>query len=132
LFIPQIGPLAVIDVKTNKNVLVVEDDHINNLVLCKYLLKLGFLNIISKRNGKDAFDTLQESVENDKRFDYVFLDNKMPLLTGIEVSEKFLESKTIEKIILVSGEEKTELEKYGIDDIILKPYTIKEITKIIK
>jgi DNA-binding response OmpR family regulator len=56
----------------------------------------------------------------------------MPLLTGIEVSEKFLESKTIEKIILVSGEKKSNLQDYGIDDIILKPYTIKEITKIIK
>jgi signal transduction histidine kinase len=67
LFIPQIGPLPLIDIKTNKSVLVVEDDHINNLVLCKYLLKLGFLNITSKRNGKDAFDTLQESVQNDER-----------------------------------------------------------------
>ena len=128
---PIIGPIPKINLRTNIKVLIAEDDRTNNLVLCRYLHRLGFLDVVSKKNGRDVYKALEDSVKTKTEFDYVLLDNKMPFMTGIEVSKKFLPLKTKEKIILVSGEEQ-DVKNLGIDSVILKPYNIDEIEKQLK
>ena len=124
----QVGIIPKISI-INKKVLLAEDDEINNLILCKYLYKLGFSNVISKKNGKDVLETLKKSVEKKEFFDYVLLDNKMPYLTGVEVSDIFSSIKTTEKVILVSGNIEITNDFLGIDSIIFKPYNINQIKK---
>jgi signal transduction histidine kinase len=120
--------------KLHSKILVVEDDNISNFVLCKYLRHLGFFNIISQKNGKEVLNTLCDSVENNDTFNYVLLDNKMPYKSGLDISRDFLPLKTHEIFILVSGEQQDlqTIHKYGIDQVILKPYTIKDIENILK
>jgi CheY-like chemotaxis protein/anti-sigma regulatory factor (Ser/Thr protein kinase) len=130
-YLPIVGPIPKSQVKTMIRILIAEDDHINNLVLCRYLHRLGFLDVVSKKNGRDVYKALEDSVKTNKKFDYVLLDNKMPYMSGIEVSEKFLPLKTKEKFILVSGEYQ-ETKTSGIDSVILKPYNIEEIEKKLK
>ncbi|WP_052507384.1 response regulator [Desulfonatronovibrio magnus] len=64
----------------NLNVLVVEDDPVNQEVMMKLLMKLGCKPDLVN-DGKPALEILGR-----KRFDIIFMDVQMPVMTGIEAT----------------------------------------------
>lgn len=61
-------------------ILIDEDDTTNTIVLKGLLNKLGYTNLVTVSNGKEAIDKLEEL-----HFDWCFIDIKTPILSGYDV-----------------------------------------------
>ncbi len=59
------------------NILLVDDDHIVNFISEKILTDMGFRNIKTVNDGKQALESLKENCPN-----LVFLDINMPVMDG--------------------------------------------------
>ncbi len=112
------------------SILLVDDYEINLQVLS---LSLKALSLTGDKaiNGLEAYEKYMETP-----YDLILLDIMMPILDGYETSLKirsFERENNIEPsvIIAVSANRETynlqELQLYGIDDILPKPFTIKDL-----
>ena len=106
----------------NPKILVADEDPDAVFALIRYLKKLGFQNINTAGNGREAMDKLQSMP-----FDMVFLDRHMPELDGFEVLEKMKQDESLRNIpvIMISGD--TEMQsvvkgiELGAEDYLPKP-----------
>jgi PAS domain S-box-containing protein len=71
---PALGPL---------DVLVVDDDEFNRLVMRRYLPSPPLGKVAMAVNGRAALEALKK-----QRYDFVFLDLEMPVMTGYEAAER--------------------------------------------
>jgi PAS domain S-box-containing protein len=62
------------------SVLVVEDERVNRLSICRLLEKEGF-RVTTAANGREALDALEKS-----RFDLILMDVQMPVMDGVEAT----------------------------------------------
>lgn len=67
----------------NKKVLVVDDNDINQCIICDYLEDMG-ITVATASNGKEAY----EKIISDNSFDLVLMDVKMPVMDGYEATRK--------------------------------------------
>ena len=108
-------------ITSKKRILVAEDDEINYLLLTKMLLSSDNLELIRAKNGQEAVDIFT----NDKAFDLIFLDIKMPIMNGFEAFEHINKTKTSIPIIaqtaFSSSDDIEIINKTGFTDYILKP-----------
>ncbi|MFZ5554391.1 MAG: PAS domain S-box protein [Bacteroidota bacterium] len=106
-----------------KNVLLVEDNKLNQIVAEKFLSSMG-MSVVLAGNGKEAVESLR-----DHHFDAILMDIQMPEMDGYEAthfirkSMKFPKKNTL--IIAMTahalvGEEKKCIDA-GMDDYITKP-----------
>jgi DNA-binding LytR/AlgR family response regulator len=106
--------------------LIVEDEPLAAKVIIKYLDNLDDFELVKVcTNAADAFNIL-----NKERIDLMFLDIKMPQLSGLE----FL--KTLRKpprVILTTAYREYALESYELDvvDYLLKPFSFERFLKAI-
>lgn len=107
-------------------ILIDEDVYINQRVIQDFLIKLGYNNIKIVNNGKEAIEIL--SIE---KFDIIFIDIKTPFVSGYEVikfiREKIKDNTFCIAITAVMGDH-VSFEKKGFDSVILKPFTLKNLT----
>jgi DNA-binding response OmpR family regulator len=109
------------------NILIVEDDEIMLKAIKNILSKDGH-NVIIAKNGKEAFDKLENT-----DYDLVLTDLMMPYANGLEVISKIKNDPTKRhvSIIIVSsvGNEETITEAFrlGADDYLKKPIMAGEL-----
>ncbi len=109
------------------NVLVIDDDDIMLKAIKNILNKDGF-NVLTAKDGKEAFEMLDNSV-----YDIVITDLMMPYANGLEVVSKLRNDneKRHVGIIVVSsvGNEETITEAFrlGADDYLKKPIMAGEL-----
>ncbi len=109
------------------NILVVEDDEIMLKAIKNILSKDGY-NVILAKNGKEAFDKLENA-----DYDLVLSDLMMPYANGLEVISRLKNdpAKKHISIIIVSsvGNEETITEAFrlGADDYLKKPIMAGEL-----
>ena len=72
---------------SGKNILIVEDDKINQMIITKMLEKYGATSETAD-NGKIALEKL-----NSKRFHIILLDIQMPIMDGYTTAEQIRKSK---------------------------------------
>lgn len=115
------------------NVLVVEDNKVNQkvagLILNKYCRNIDFAD-----NGQDMFDRFEENLFD---YDIVFMDINMPIMDGIQATNKMiLELDLCPPIVGLSANAmEGDKEKYlaiGMDDYISKPVTKNKIEEVLK
>ncbi|EQC45496.1 PleD family two-component system response regulator [Bacteriovorax sp. Seq25_V] len=105
-------------------ILVVDDDRINNKMICKKLEKRGF-EVVEAFNGHECL----EAVEN-KQIDLVLLDIMMPDMFGSDVLVELRKNYSAFElpIIMVTGKSETEdiveCLRAGANDYIVKPINI--------
>ncbi|MGR2768858.1 ATP-binding protein [Photobacterium ganghwense] len=63
-------------------VLIVEDNHLNVMIIDTFLKQRGFITTIAE-NGADALNAMQQYA-----FDLVLMDNHMPVMDGIEAIQR--------------------------------------------
>jgi len=115
-------------------ILLADDNKINRQVFSAMLEKSN-TEITHADNGKEALEIFQKRV-----FDIVFLDIQMPVMNGIEATEKIREYEDKNKlqktpIIGLSAHTREEqvkkcMEK-GMDDYLVKPYKINDLLNVI-
>ncbi len=122
----------VLDTKISK-ALIVEDNLINQKVLCKLLDKLNIPSDIAN-NGKEALLLFEKN-----NYDIIFMDLHMPEMDGFEATERIHSSSkylinTIPIIAVTASafdEDKTKAMSKGMDDFITKPVILKNLEEII-
>lgn len=107
--------------------LIVEDIKMNQVVIEMMLAKLGMRCDI-KNNGKEALHYLETN-----NVDIILMDCRMPIMDGFETTQ-ILRQQGYDKpiIALTAGTTNTEREEClacGMDDIVNKPYQIKDLEK---
>ena len=108
-----------------KNVLVVEDNKINQLVVKKMLLKIG-MHVTTADDGLQALDTIQ----NNGYFDLILMDIQMPNMDGYRATAEIRKSpdpkiSQMPIIALTASAYLSEKEKaqlFGMDEHVGKPF----------
>lgn len=125
------------------NVLLVEDNLINQRILCKKLQSKGF-NVTTANNGREAVNIVQEPdnlEQGSSVFTCILMDQEMPVMDGNAATRAIreLESQGLPGRVPILGvtanvrdEQKADMRKAGMDDVISKPYKIEDIVALIK
>jgi DNA-binding LytR/AlgR family response regulator len=108
------------------NCLIVDDEPIAQQILEKYISQIEALHLVGKCNN--AFEAL--NVLHKEKIDILFLDIKMPSLTGLDML-KTLQNHP--KVILTTAfsEFGVESYEYGITDYLLKPIPFERFLKAV-
>lgn len=117
-------------------ILVAEDSSTMQFIFQKYLHKLGYTDITLCNNGEIAWDTIYNCSKSvQKSFDFVFLDNYMPKLSGINVANNIITHCKIKPVIVwMSAEDISDelIKSAKFDFCLKKPFDIQEIKKILE
>ncbi|KAF8555658.1 Tco5, signal transduction HAMP domain histidine kinase [Imleria badia] len=129
------GPSAVFE--PPMIVLVVDDDRLTRTIMSRTLSRLG-CHVSTAENGEIALEMivgrtfkrtqgLNEDSEHDDAscYDVVFLDNQMPIMSGLEVVAKLREMGRHDFVVGVTGNaligDQREYFEAGVDHILTKP-----------
>ncbi|MBY5945186.1 hybrid sensor histidine kinase/response regulator [Photobacterium rosenbergii] len=106
----------------NLKVLIVEDNHLNVLIIESFLKQRGFITSTAE-NGAEALKVLEHQA-----FDLILMDNHMPVMDGIEATQRIrkLPSPACETPIFactadVFAETQRNMLKAGVECMITKP-----------
>ena len=111
-------------------VLVVDDNKTAREILERYLTEFSF-QVNTQVSGDQALIELKRAIDMDgKPYDLVLMDWQMPVMDGIEASERILQDDELAekpKIIMVTGHGRQDVikrtEAIGLDGFLLKPVT---------
>jgi len=112
-------------------ILVADDIESNREVMKEMLPKLG-LKVISAENGQTALDLVSEN-----KVDFIFMDIRMPVLGGIEATQKLKanpKTKNIPVIALTASstnDSKNSIMEKGFDDYMTKPFKVSDLIKVL-
>lgn len=111
------------------NVLVVEDNHINQVITRKTIEKNNYKCSVVD-NGYAALEILEK-----ENFDVILMDINMPLINGFETTRKIRLKGISIPIVALTAFDKTEITEEalsaGINDIIIKPFDSIKLFEII-
>jgi DNA-binding response OmpR family regulator len=112
------------------SILIVDDEEMLRKLL-KSELEQSNHTVDVAESGEFAIEKLQE-----KRFDLVILDIRMPGMDGLEVLRKIRENDLAKKVIMLTGVDELKIARdslqLGADDFLTKPYDIKTLLACIK
>ena len=112
-------------------VLLCEDNSMNQQVICEHLSRVGLKTVVAE-NGKIGVDLIKERIKKgEKQFDLIFMDMHMPVMDGLEASEKIIKLNTgIPVVALTANIMSDDREVYkasGMVDYVGKPFTSQEL-----
>lgn len=112
-------------------VLVVDDSQVIRTIIIKELQSLGITQVEQAEDGLEAMRKL-----TNKSFDAVTLDITMPKADGLEVLRHIKEKTPATKIIMVTSlnhkDTVMEAVKIGIDDYLIKPFSVERLQELIR
>lgn len=109
-----------------KRILVVDDNEINQVVVCKFLQKLGF-EVEIARNGREAVEAASRTP-----YDAILMDCEMPEMDGYDATRAIRQRETGQErrmpVIALTGHASTDDERLcldaGMDAVLIKPVTL--------
>ena len=114
----------------NFSILVVDDSEPIRDLMCLILEENGY-HVESACNGKEGFELFTQ-----KRFDMVFTDLIMPVMTGCELAEKIKGTNKDVPVVLVTAwavdYSESELRSKGIDHIVNKPFQDIQLLQLVR
>ena len=133
LFMSSIDEMLIGSLPKKRHTILIVDDEEHNLQLLKRTLRVDY-NILTAKNGREGLMVLDQNIDN---ISMIISDHKMPEMEGTEFLEHANKmSPTIIKILL-TGFSDTEIlinavNKCGLYQYILKPYTPEELHKVVQ
>lgn len=117
------------EILEGKNILIVDDNRINQIVTSKILQKSKVICEVAN-NGKEAVEKALSS-----RYDLILMDINMPVMNGIEATQEIRKHNNDIPIIALTAVEikemRTKIYDSGMTDIIIKPYDISKFKNTI-
>lgn len=111
-------------------ILVVDDEEALRTVLSSELISAGY-EVSTASDGDDAISIIQN-----KKFDLVLLDIKMPKVDGFEVLKFIKKGFPAIKVIMLTGfadlKNAIESKKHGAEDFVSKPYDLVDLLTTIE
>ena len=116
-------------------VLVCDDNHMNQEVICEHLLHVGLSPVVAE-NGKIGVDMVMGRLERGETpFDLVFMDMYMPVMDGMEAASRIMALNEGTPIIAMTANiMESDLENYrnhGMPYYLGKPFTSQELWRIL-
>lgn len=115
---------------TGKRILIVEDDEMNYIYLSQ-IFKMIHGDIFRAKNGKSAINMTKENT-----YDLILMDIQLPDINGLDVTRQIRKFNNITPIVAQTAarnpEETDEALEAGCNDILIKPYTINDLSTTIK
>jgi len=113
------------------NVLVVDNEKLNRELLTQMLEDEKLIPFIAK-NGKEALEVLDKN-----RIDLIFMDINMPVMDGMECTEKIKENENLKDIPIISFSASIDLnnqkfQKEFFNDSLPKPFIYEDFIEILK
>ncbi|MDE9567046.1 response regulator, partial [Xenorhabdus bovienii] len=114
------------------NILLVEDIELNVIVARSVLEKLGN-SVDVAMNGHDAL-----AMFDPEEYDLVLLDIQLPDMTGLDIARKLHQrysSQSLPPLIALTAnvlKDKKEYLDAGMDDVLNKPLSVKELTAVME
>jgi PAS domain S-box-containing protein len=112
-------------------VLLCEDNVMNQQVICEHLSRVGLKTVVAD-NGKIGVEMVQNRKEKgDKQFDLIFMDMHMPVMDGLEATEKINQLNINVPIVAMTAnimsDDRELYKSSGISDCVGKPFTSQEL-----
>jgi signal transduction histidine kinase/CheY-like chemotaxis protein len=122
VFLPAFEPKAAEKTAPENKIILLADDEIMLRDLLAELLESNGFNVIKVSSGLEVLTLLTEEI----KVDLIIMDFNMPEMNGLECIEKVRELNFNMPIILSTGslniDSKFDIQKIGINSILLKPY----------
>jgi CheY-like chemotaxis protein len=118
--------------KSDLRVLVVDDAEENRVMLSEVLQDIG-AKVLSAVSGKEALEQLKQFIP-----DIIFMDMRMPVMSGEEVTQKIIEQYGSERFQIVgvtastSDYEQNKMTTAGCKRVISKPYRVEQIFQCVQ
>jgi signal transduction histidine kinase/CheY-like chemotaxis protein len=117
-------------------ILVMDDDELVSGVARRILSKSGY-EVASARHGNEAIDLYTDARARGRAFDLLILDLTVPgEMGGAETIKKLLEIDPRVKAIVSSGYSDDpvieDFKKYGFKGVVVKPYAIAELRRVVR
>ena len=132
-----ISPSAqVVPSLAGHRVLIVDDNHINRLILREMIANCG-AEVSEAASGKEALQALRDAMESHRPYKIVLLDMRMPAMDGLEVAARIRDEKLpIEPLVLMLSSDDfkpqlTRVKELGLDAYLMKPVTRKGLFEAI-
>ena len=109
-------------------ILVVDDMPKMRQIISSQIKSLGFTNVLTASDGKEALDLLNKQHEEKTPIELIFSDWNMPIMAGIELLQAIRQSETLKHLpfIMVTAEgqrgQVMEAIKFGVSNYIVKPF----------
>jgi len=112
-------------------ILLCEDNTMNQQVICEHLARVGLETVVAE-NGKVGVEMVQSRMQKgEKQFDLIFMDIHMPVMDGLEASEKILALKVGVPIVAMTANimihDRELYKENGMVDYVGKPFTSQEL-----
>jgi CheY-like chemotaxis protein/nitrogen-specific signal transduction histidine kinase len=126
---------AFIDEEEMPKVLIVDDDK-TSVSLLKHTLESEYCDIDIATNGKMALEMIIDSHKRQKPYTVVYIDNNMPVMTGIEVMQKTREFERDNNLIPLyavstSGDYVDTRKVNVFNEYIGKPFRVDDIRRVL-
>lgn len=122
------SPLMISDHSyTNLRVLLVEDNHINQMIALKLLQKMGIQACLAE-NGAAAIEQMHQAI-----FDLVLMDIQMPVMDGITATRVIRNTDGFQQPIIVAltanafSEDREKCLESGMNGFLTKPISLKNL-----
>ncbi|UBH08413.1 response regulator [Macrococcus armenti] len=110
--------------------ILIVDDEMNIRLLLKEILMMNNVDSDEAEHGKMGLEKVMQ-----QHYDMIFLDRRMPIMSGDETLVE-MRKHTDVPIYLISAfqtdEQIAELKQNGATGILMKPFTIEEVTNIVQ
>ena len=116
--------------KLKKRILIVDDSK-SMLAFYRMVASVMQISVAAAENGRQALDIL----ESDNAFDLILTDLNMPVMTGLELTQKVRADHAMDRIPIVVATTESEqsqeqlARKMGANDFIQKPFTAGQLRK---
>ncbi len=117
---------------------LIADDDLISIKLIETILESEFCEVVTVQNGQDALDKIIQGYEKGDPFDYMYIDNKMPIINGSDVMRhirKYEMEKSIAPglyAISTSGEELDDFTNQFYDIYVGKPFKKDDIRAVLQ
>lgn len=114
------------DDEANNIRVLVADDNATNIEVVRRMLKLEKVNDVTiARDGQQAYDLVKDTMDQDRKFDLIFMDVQMPNLDGIQSTRLIRKAGYAAPIVALTAfseeSNRKECMESGMDEFLAKP-----------